>query len=314
MGEYKVHELERQLQLREMMKTGVAGTAVDQEQRELKRIERESMSEEARENFANRLTAARKKCEEQAAKRAQEEANILRSWHMKRLGTAIDKLSQIPETELMLLPGDSPVTEKDLAAHTAMLASLEGLVDMVNPTDAVERLRTLLEGKEGHINGTLEECKNALHNVNAARIKVSANLKMCETLLDTMQNLEQKRKRQDLFVFGPNPIFSSAKEVELSYSISNQCVVEMLKELDISRAVALKNLQSARECRSKHIENRTQIEENLQLIQRTIEDQIEAVNKKEEKHTDIGKKVQKTEVAETPKIFEDLSKEMGKEI
>merc|ERR1712088_810643 len=75
--------LERQLQLREMMKTGVAGTAVEQEQRELKRIERENMSEEARENFANRLTAARKKCEEQAAKRAQEEANILRSWHMK---------------------------------------------------------------------------------------------------------------------------------------------------------------------------------------------------------------------------------------
>ena len=87
---------------------------------------------------------------------------------MKRLGTAIDKLSQIPETELMLLPGDSPVTEKDLAAHTAMLASLEGLVDMVNPTDAVERLRTLLEekdnlrklieeleGKEGHINPIL---------------------------------------------------------------------------------------------------------------------------------------------------------------
>merc|ERR1712212_772087 len=99
----------------------------------------------------------------------------------------------------------------------------------------------------GHINGTLEECKNALHNVNAARIKVSANLKMCESLLDTMQNLEQNRKRQDLFVFGPNPIFSSAKEVELNYSITNQCVVEMLKELDISRAVALKNLQSARE-------------------------------------------------------------------
>jgi len=326
--EYKVHELERQLQLREMMKTGVAGTAVEQEQRELKRMERESMSEEARENFANRLTAARKKCEEQAAKRAQEEANILRSWHMKRLGTAIDKLSQVPETELMLLPGDSPVTEKDLAAANAMLASLEGLVDMVNPTDEVERLRTLLEekdnlrklieeleAKEVHINGTLEECRNALHNVNAARIKVSANLKMCESLLGTMENLGQKRKRQDLFVFGPNPIFSSAKEVELSYSVSNQCVVEMLKELDISRAVALKNLQSARECRSKHIENRTQIEENLQLIQRTIENQIEAVNKKEEKHADTEEKVQKVEEAERPKIFEDLSKEMaGKEI
>merc|ERR1712020_600317 len=166
-----------------------------------------------------------------------------------------------------------------------------------------------LEAKEGHINGTLEECKNALHNVNAARIKVSANLKMCETLLDTMQNLEQKRRKQDLFVFGPNPIFSNAKEVELSYSISNQCVVEMLKELDISRAVALKNLQSARECRSKHIENRAQIEENLQMIQRTIEKQIEAVNKKEEKLQ------KKAEEAETPKmIFEDLSKEMGKEI
>merc|ERR1711936_985141 len=152
--------------------------------------------------------------------------------------------------------------------------------------------------KDGQINGTVEECKNALHNVNAARIKVSANLKMCETLLDTMQNLEQKRKRQDLFVFGPNPIFSSAKELELNYSITNQCVVEMLKELDISRAVALKNLQSARECRSKHIENR-----------------IEAVNKKEEKQAaHKEEKVQETEVAETPKIFQDLSKEMGKEM
>merc|ERR1712013_354939 len=276
-------------------------------------------------NFANRLTAARKKCEEQAAKRDQEETNILRSWHMKRLGSAIDKLSQIPETELMLLPGNSPVTEKDLAAHTAMLASLEGLVDMVNPTDEVEKLRTLLEerdslrklieelgAKDGHINGTVEECKNALHNVNAARIKVSANLKMCETLVDTMQSLEQKRRKQDLFVFGPNPIFSSAKELELNYSITNQCVVEMLKELDISRAVALKNLQSARECRSKHIENRTQIEENLQLIQRTIENQIEEVNKEEKQAAHKKEKVQNTEVAETPKIFQDLSKEMGK--
>merc|ERR1712079_692963 len=160
-----------------------------------------------------------------------------------------------------------------------------------------------------------EECKNALHHVNAARIEVSANLKMCETLVDTMQSLEQKRRKQDLFVFGPNPIFSSAKELELNYSITNQCVVEMQKELDISRAVALKNLQSARECRSKHIENRTQIEENLQLIQRTIEKQIEAVNKKEEKQAvDTEEKVQKkAEEAETPKmIFEDLSKEMGK--
>ena len=87
--EYKVHELERQLQLREMMKTGVAGTAVEQEQRELKRIERESMSEEARENFANRLTAARKKCEEQAAKRDQEEANILRSDQMLLVSTLV---------------------------------------------------------------------------------------------------------------------------------------------------------------------------------------------------------------------------------
>ena len=128
-------------------------------------------------------------------------------------------------------------------------------------------------------------------------------------------SLESSSHTFALFVFGPNPIFSSAKEVELSYSISNQCVVEMLKELDISRAVALKNLQSARECRSKHIENRTQIEENLQLIQRTIENQIEAVNKKEEKHADTEEKVQKVEEAERPKIFEDLSKEMaGKEI
>jgi len=53
------------------------------------------------------------------------------------------------------------------------------------------------------------------------------------------------------------------------------------------------------------------------MIQRTIEKQIEAVNKKEEKQAvDTEEKVQKkAEEAETPKmIFEDLSKEMGKEI
>ena len=182
--------------------------------------------------------------------------------------------------------------------NSNVLLGLEALVDFASAgceqisfSDEVSKLQKLLEErenlrkliedvqtKEAQTNATVEDCKKTLLNVNAARIKVNANLKMSKTLLDTMQSLESKRKTQNMFVFGPNPIFNSAKEHELNYSITNQFVIEMLKELDISYLVAEKNLVSAKDCRKKYKENKQQIEESLQLVQETIDMQINKVN------------------------------------
>merc|ERR1712050_603763 len=85
-----------------------------------------------------------------------------------------------------------------------------------------------------------------------------------------------------MFVYGPNPIFSSARDNELNYSINNQFVIEMLKELDISFLVAEKNLLAAKECRKRYKENKMQIEESLRLLNETTDMQLQAVEIQEE--------------------------------
>merc|ERR1739838_479320 len=325
--EYKVHELEMQLQLKELVKTHtVINQAWEAEKAAVKQKQNVVISEEDQKAFALRLAEARKKAELLSIKRAEEEANILRSWHRKRLRLAIDKLSQIPEheNEVKMLPQPSMVTEQDLEMNTNLILGLETLIDFANqPTnqtsfsDEASKLKQLLnerenlkkliediQSKESQTKITVEDCKNTLFNVNAARIKLNANLKMSKPLLNTMQNLESKRKHHNIFVFGPNPIFSSAKECELNYAINNQFVIEMLKELDISFLVAEKNLVSAKECRKRYKENATQIEESLQLVQETIDMQINKVNKLQVEPT-----VQivncETKMSEEPKIIQN---------
>merc|ERR1719431_1102872 len=165
--------------------------------------------------------------------------------------------------------------------------------------DNLKKLGEDIDIKENQTKITLADCQNTLFSVNAARVKLNANLKMSKTLLTTMQNVEKQRKVHNMFVFGPNPIFSSAREYEMTYSISNQFVIEMLKELDISYLVAEKNLDSAKECRTKYQENRSQIEESLQLVQETINMQITKVNEIKEASstvdTDISTCENKTE-------------------
>jgi len=299
--EYKVHQLEMQLQLKELVKTHtVINQAWEAEKAAVDQKQKVALSEEAQKAFAIRLAEAKKKAELLSIKRAEEEANILRSWHQKRLRLAIDKLSQISEheNEVKMLPEPAMVTEQDLELNTNVIQGLETLIDFANQQmnhpsfdDEVSKLKQLLserenlkkliediQAKESQTNDAVEECKNTLFNVNSARIKLNANLKMSKPLLNTMQQLENKRKNHNIFVFGPNPIFSSAKEYELNYAINNQFVIEMLKELDISFLVAERNLVSAKECRKRYKENKAQIEESLQLVQETINMQINAVN------------------------------------
>jgi len=284
----------------------------------------EAQSEEAQKAFAARLAEARRKTEQLSAKRNQEEAHILRAWHMKKLGSAISQLSRVPETEVMMLPEPTQPNERDLANHASMINVLDSLVDTIQPVDDIERLKALqgerdnlskliedIIAKERQANSTVEDCQNTLHNVGAARIKVSANLKMSKTLLNTMQNLGQQRKNHDMFVFGPNPIFNSARDIELDFSVSNQFVIEMLKELDISHIVAQKNLQSAKECKIKYNENRAQIEESLQLLQETIDMQTQAMSNKTMETTNIKMKELKPAVAV---YLETRPKEVGREM
>merc|ERR1712243_460497 len=171
-----------------------------------------------------------------------------------------------------------------------IILGLENLVDFANQENNEMSFNEDIHAKEAQTNITIQDCENNLQNVANARVKVNANLKMSKNLLNTMQNLEHRRKNQNMFVFGPNPIFSSAKENELNYSITNQFVIEMLKELDISFLVAEKNLVSAKECQKRYKENKLQIEESLQLVQETIEMQINKVNEMQ-----IQGETQKTE-------------------
>jgi len=310
--ESKVHELEMQLQLKELVKTHTvineAWQAEKLAQEKKEAAGKSVISEEEQAAFAVRLALARKKAEQLSIKRAEEEANILRSWHQKRLRMAIDKLSQIPESDaetvkLLPQPSSSQASKQDLELNTNLISGLETLIDFANNQgsaslhEEVKKLQQLIdernhlkkliedvEMKEAQTKSAVEECQNTLYNVNAARIKLNANLKMSKTLLTTMQNVEKQRKVSNMFVFGPNPIFTSAREYEMTYSISNQFVIEMLKELDISYLVAEKNLDSAKDCRTKYEENRNQIEESLQLVQETIDMQANKIS--EMRHAD----------------------------
>ena len=77
--EYKVHELEMQLQLKELVKTHtVINQAWEAEKAATSQKQKVTVSEEAQKAFAIRLAEARKKAELLSIKRAEEEANILR--------------------------------------------------------------------------------------------------------------------------------------------------------------------------------------------------------------------------------------------
>merc|ERR1719211_670255 len=117
-----------------------------------------------------------------------------------------------------------------------------------------------------------------------------AHITMTKSLLETMTKLENQRKKQNMFVYGPNPIFSSAKEMELNYAINNQFVIEMLKELDMSYHVAQQNLRTARECKRRYRENSAQIMESLEALQHSIDNQSQHLTFMQSFNTKVSNK------------------------
>merc|ERR1712073_131375 len=175
--------------------------------------------------------------------------------------TLVDMANFVPE----------PTTYKE------ELFKLQG---MLNERDTLGKLFTEVQEKEDQALATIKECRNTITSVNT----------MTKSLLETMTKLENQRKKQNMFVYGPNPIFSSAKEMELNYAINNQFVIEMLKELDMSYHVAQQTLRTARECKRRYRENSAQIMESLEALQHSIDNQSQHLTFMQSFNTKVSNK------------------------
>ena len=103
------------------------------------------------------------------------------------------------------------------------------LQEMLAERDSLVKLFAEIQEKYDQTLMTITEVQNTISNVNAIKVNLHANLNMSSSLLKVMQGRESRRRNQDIFVFGLNPIFNWAKELELDYSINSHYVIEMLK-------------------------------------------------------------------------------------
>jgi len=298
--EYKVLELEKQLQMKELLRKQQKSL---EKVREMKtkaetlataKHKTSPISKEEELAFRKRLEEAKKKAEMLSMKRNEEEAEIMRSYQQNKLMLTINQLSKLSEEDgIKLLDKPAAVDE-----NVALFSDIEALVDLVHfmpdrsaldeeflklqemlaERDSLVKLFSEIKEKYDQTLLTITEVQNTISSVNAVKIKLHATLNMSTPVLKVMQTLESRRKNQNIFVFGPNPIFHSAKEMEIDYSINNQYVIEMLKELDMSSLVAGNNLKSAKECKRKYKASCSQVGESLQTLQESIDLQTKKIN------------------------------------
>lgn len=293
--EHKVLELERQLQFRELMK---------KQQRPAEKVEplntvehhKTVIKKEDELAFRKRLEEAKKKAALLSLKRNEEEEKIMRSYQQNKLMLTINQLSKISEEDYNAVKLLDKPAEVD--GNAVLFSDIEALVDLVHKTpdrslleeeflklqemlaerDSLVKLFAEIQEKYDQTLMTITEVQNTISNVNAIKVNLHANLNMSTSLLKVMQGRESRRRNQDIFVFGPNPIFNSAKELELDYSINSQYVIEMLKELDMTSLVSDKNLKSAKECKKKYKASRAQVQESLHSLQESIDQQTIKIN------------------------------------
>lgn len=301
--EYKVLELEKQLQMKELLrKQQKSAEKVKEMKTKAETLARTvtathqttPISKEEELAFRKRLEEAKKKAAMLSVKRNEKEAEIMRSYHQNKLMLTINQLSKVSEEEgIKLLDKPAVVNEKvalfsdiealvDLVHHipdrTALEEEFLKLQEMLTERDSLVKLFSEIQEKYEQTLLTITEVQNTISSVSAVRIKLHANLNMSTPVLKVMQSLESRRKNQNIFVFGPNPIFNSAKDMEIDYSINNQYVIEMLKELDMTSLVADNNLKSAKECKRKYKASCSQAGENLQTLQESIDLQTNKIN------------------------------------
>ena len=224
--EHKVHELEMPLQLKELVETHtVIIQDWEAEKAAVKQSQKVVISEEAQEAFAERIATATMNAEILSKKRSEEEANILRSWHQKKLRLAIDKMSQIPGHENEMLPQPATVTEEDLQRNTNIILGLESLIDFANRgvnemsfneealvedihTKEAPQTATISEGK--HVE-TVEKMKEVTALASNIQVQVS----------------EQARKMVEQSSNDLNQIRDQIQDIKTQYGLSNQRISEL---------------------------------------------------------------------------------------
>merc|ERR1719251_346446 len=229
--EYKVLELEKQLQVKELLrKQQESAEKVKEMKTKAETLattaKTSPISKEEELAFRKRLEEAKKKAEMLSMKRNEKEAEIMRSYQQNKLMLTINQLSKVSEEEgIKLLDKPAAVDE-----NVALFSDIEALVDLVHYmpdrsaldeeflklqemlTERESLVKLLSEIKEKYDQTllTISEVHQTISSVNAVKIKLHANLNMSTSVLKVMQSLETRRKNQNIFVFGPNPIFHSA--------------------------------------------------------------------------------------------------------
>lgn len=258
------------------------------------RLKRCLVTEEERVTFQNRLADARQKAEELSRKTTEEEANILRSWHSKKLKEVLENMNNLQSTEeaLKLLPAPSQVEDDN-----RIFSCLNALVDIVNEEEEVSELSEDITGVEKLKNLVIErenlrqfintvrykldeagrtdaDCQTSLHTIDSNRAALYLEIQNSSQLLS--QTLKHQRT-QDIWIFGPNPIFAGLREIETVASCQSYFVMEMLKKLDISRIYTQHHQSVARSLVNKYTRRLNQLTERIETNEAAIDKQVEAI-------------------------------------
>ncbi|XP_023322998.1 uncharacterized protein LOC111697289 isoform X2 [Eurytemora carolleeae] len=312
--EYKVYEMEAQLQMREALKSQekLMKPLPPLEDTRLKKC---LVSEEERNAFQNRLIEAKKKAELLSLKRNQQETNIL-SWHSKKLKNVLDEMNKTDSMEnslkLLAAPTQNDEENNIFSCLNALveIVNLEPELDLDNPGDRIDQLKNLFLEKEtlkqqvenlkykiGKSSETKSECEVSLFNIETSIATLQLEVQSSRSYLGTL--LRQKQNTA-LWIYGPNPIFSGIKDFEFGASFENQFVVELLKKMEISRLHARNNLAYAQNLVNKYKTRLAKISKEMSVADAKIDAQVVTINKSDENIVDKPKNVVKIETPALP--------------
>jgi len=293
--EVKVWEMELQLQQREALKAELAKSLPDLQDKSLKTC---LVTEEDRIAFQNRLLEAKRRADELSRKTSLEENNILRSWHSKRLKDVLDSMNDNSVVQLKFLPTPSQIDEED----NNIFNCLNSLVDVANDQSAcmfgsssnssVEVLKALIIEREnlkqclentrlklGKSDEVREECNQSIHNIQNSMAALHLQIQSSQYYLGSIL---RKENTNSIWIYGPNPIFSRMREVEINSSFENQFVAEILKKMEISRLHAETNLALTQTITRRYKKRLNKISSRLQETNSRIENQVELVTMENE--------------------------------
>jgi len=298
--EYKVSELEARIAEREALRYAQEDSD-SHNSCQNNRFTENLVSEEDRLAFQNRLNEAKKRAEELSRKTNMEEANIL-SWHSKRLKEVLETLASVntcDEAEdapkLLLAAGDENLEENKI------FDALNALVGMANEESssdnhivhlknlAIERenLKLMMEGCRQKLENakiTCSECQSSLQNILASAAALRLQLKSSQSyLLSTLLKKEHNTVSKNMWVYGPNPIFTGLARIdEINASVQNTALDQALQKTEISQVVAEKNLSFAQKMVTKYSSRLQTGGHRLTAIEAEINRQIEAFNNVED--------------------------------